>query len=332
MKNYPLQGILLCLFAALSWGAMFPIMDTALQIMNPFMFTAVRYTLAAILLMGLLYWQEGLSAFQLEGRGTIVWVLGSLGFAGFGFLVFLGQKLAGDSGAVSASVVMALMPLLSVVINWMFRGIKPIKNSMWFILLSFAGVICVVTKGDLASLLALKEHVLADILLLSGALCWVVYTVGAYACPGWSSLRYTTLTTLLGVPTILGVNLLLMFIGDNPIPTADTLLSVAPEMTYMVVVTAVLGVLAWNSGNKQLTPINGVLFINVVPITAFVITGLRGYTFSAAEIIGAAITIMALVLNNINQRTAGALQKTRPSVTRTPCIVDAACGSRTKSN
>src|SRR5262245_13950065 len=165
MSNRYVLGIFFCLVAVLSWGGMFPVMGSALTVVNPFLFTAIRYTSAAALFLGLLYYVEGGKAFRLEKRAFTLWLLGSLGFAGFGFFVFLGQKMAGRSGAVSASVMMALMPLLSVLITWLCRGVKPLKYSLVFVLMSFVGVLCVVTRGDFGSLLLLGENVLADLLM-----------------------------------------------------------------------------------------------------------------------------------------------------------------------
>src|SRR5436190_1841468 len=112
-------GILLCAFAAVSWGAMFPIMGSALAEVNPYAFTAIRYSIVAILFVLMLVSREGCGALRLEGRCVRVWMLGTLGFAAFGSLVFKGQSMAGQSGAVIASVMMALMPMLSVLFNWL---------------------------------------------------------------------------------------------------------------------------------------------------------------------------------------------------------------------
>jgi drug/metabolite transporter (DMT)-like permease len=299
-------GIICCLTAVLSWGGMFPIMGSALTVVNPFLFTAVRYTAAAALFLGCLFFAEGRQAFRLDGRGAALWLLGSLGFAGFGFFVFLGQQMAGKSGAVSASVMMALMPLLSVLINWLFRGIRPLRYSLGFVLMSFVGVLFVVTRGDFGSLLLLRENVLADVLMLLGALCWVVYTIGAAAVPGWSPLRYTALTTALGVSTVWAVNVALGLLGHNRVPDLGALVSIWPQFAYMIGIAGFVGVLSWNSGNRILTPINGVLFMDVVPLTTIAIAALQGYLFSRAELFGAGLTIVALVLNNVYQRAAGA--------------------------
>jgi len=35
------------------------------------------------------------------------------------------------------------------------------------------------------------------------------------------------------------------------------------------VISGVLALFSWNAGNRALTPINGILFINLVPVTTF---------------------------------------------------------------
>ncbi|MBQ3410230.1 MAG: EamA family transporter, partial [Bacillus sp. (in: Bacteria)] len=42
-----LLGSLLCLLAVTAWGLMFPVMANALQFIDPFFFTTIRYGSAA---------------------------------------------------------------------------------------------------------------------------------------------------------------------------------------------------------------------------------------------------------------------------------------------
>ncbi len=90
--------------------------------------------------------------------------------------------------------------------------------------------------------------------------------------------------------------------GYLELPTVETLSAIRWEMGYMIVISGVLALFSWNAGNRALTPINGILFINVVPVTTFLISILSGYSMSQLELIGAGITIGALVSNNLHQR------------------------------
>jgi drug/metabolite transporter (DMT)-like permease len=71
------------------------------------------------------------------------------------------------------------------------------------------------------------------------------------------------------------------------------------EIAYLVGPAAVFAVFSWNVGIKYLGAVNGVLFINLVPITAFAIGLAQGRSFTGIEVTGAALTVAALVASNL---------------------------------
>jgi drug/metabolite transporter (DMT)-like permease len=254
---------------------------------------------------------EGRAGFTLKGeRRWLLWLLGSVGFVGFGFFVFLGQKLAGKSGALVASIMMATMPMLGVLVNWVVRKVIPPGYSFLFILLSFFGVVTVITKGDYASIFAHPQYYSANLLIVMGALCWVIYTVGASFFPHWSSYKYTAMTTMYGLTSVFTLNAIFFLVGFTPVPSASDFAFVVPHVAYMALVAGVIGVLSWNLGNKILTPLNGVLFMDVVPITAFLVSSMEGVEPTGSQVIGAGITGAALILNNLYLRHRAASRAT----------------------
>jgi|WetSurMetagenome_2_1015567.scaffolds.fasta_scaffold09228_3 drug/metabolite transporter (DMT)-like permease len=301
-SNY-LKGVFYCLIATISWGTMFPVMTYALAIIDPFTFTAMRYTIAGIAFLLLLHTKEGTPAFNLKGeRLGLAWLFGTVGFAGFGFLVFFGQQLAGPTGALTASIMMATMPLLGMLATWALWGVKPPLFSFIFISLSFFGVVLVITKGDIIGALSQSQNYVANIPLILGALCWVLYTVGGTYFPKWSPYRYTAITTALGLISVYVIVAVLLLSSAIPLPSISTVVSVFPHLLYMSLIAGFVGVLSWNIGNKIITPLNGVLFMDVVPITAFVVSALTGVVATNIQIAGAICTATALILNNIFQR------------------------------
>ncbi|WP_064012747.1 DMT family transporter [Salmonella enterica] len=302
MNSY-LKGLLCCLLATVSWGGMFPVMTHALTYIDPFNFTTFRYGIAGIAFALLLLFREGQSSFRLKGeRWGLAWLFGTLGFAGFGFLVFLGQSLAGPGGALTASIMMATMPMLGLLTIWALKKVRPHASTMSFILLSFSGVVLVITNGDVFAVLNSPISLAANLLLIAGALCWVLYTIGGSYFPGWSPLRYTTMTTLLGMISVVLIDLFLVGSGAISVPSAASIITIVPHLLYMALVAGLVAVLCWNVGNRIITPTNGVLFMDVVPITAFIVSALNGVVPTNMQITGAVITAMALVLNNLNQR------------------------------
>ncbi|WLE60922.1 DMT family transporter [Burkholderia plantarii] len=293
------RGVLFCLAATFSFGIMFPVMTDALLHIDPFTFTTLRYLIAGTAFLILLVAREGLGTLRLKGeRIGLAWFLGSIGFAGFGFFVFLGQQLAGRDGALTASIMMATQPMIGLLLNSAVRRIRPPLYSFLFILMSFCGVALVVTKGDIVGLLNEPQHYAANALIVLGAACWVVYTFSSMYFPTWSAFKYTTVTTWLGLSTIVVVNLVLFATHTIAVPQLSELGAIGPHLLYMGLVAGFGGILCWNLGNKILTPLNGVLFMDVVPITTFIVSSIEGVIPTHVQIAGACMTGTALILNN----------------------------------
>lgn len=301
-KDY-MKGMALCLIAAVAWGASFPVMGKALLLIDPFNFTALRYGAAALLMLAILFFKEGGAAFRLRGeRYVLAWFLGSCGFCGYGFFIFHGQQLAGESGALSASAMIATTPMLTLLLNWAVRGARPSAVSFGCIGLSFLGVLLVVSGGELGSLLRPGITASSAAFLLLGAVSWALYTLGASFFPGWSGYRYTALTTALGLSTVLLAVCVMQALGYIARPTLSALPPLLPYLAYMVLIAGVLAVLCWNLGNKIITPTNGVLFLDAVPVTAFEVEALAGTPIALGQLLGAICTAAALVANNLYQR------------------------------
>jgi drug/metabolite transporter (DMT)-like permease len=297
------KGILCCLIATLSFGIMFPVMTSALTRIDPFTFTSLRYLTAGVAFLVLLISREGRAGLRLKGEPVfLAWFLGSIGFAGFGFFVFLGQQIAGRDGALTASIMMATQPMLGLLVNSIARRILPPLYSFLFILMSFCGVTLVVTNGNIGGLLNEPQSYSANALIVLGALCWVIYTFSASFFTRWSALKYTTITTWLGLVSIVTINVILFARHVIAVPSTSDLLAIAPHLLYMGPVAGFVGILCWNLGNRILTPLNGVLFMDVVPITTFLVSALEGIVPTDMQIIGACMTGAALILNNMYLR------------------------------
>ncbi len=126
--------------------------------------------------------------------------------------------------------------------------------------------------------------------------------LGATQFSDFSPLRYTTLTAALGWLSIAAATAVALGFGLASSPSAHQLWSVTPQIAYLAVPGAVVAVLAWNAAIGLLGPQNAVLFGNLIPVTTFAIEIVRGYRPGAVELAGAALTISALVANNLLER------------------------------
>ena len=76
-------GVFFATTTAVVWGGQFVVGKSALQTIDAFPLSTVRYALAAVLWLLVLVVLEGRGALRLDGRGWRLFWLGSLGFAGF---------------------------------------------------------------------------------------------------------------------------------------------------------------------------------------------------------------------------------------------------------
>lgn len=299
MKNNIWLGALLCFIAAVSWGAMFPVADSAFKYIDPFYFALFRYGSVTLILVVLLLWKEGKQAFRFEGRGLHLWFFGTMAFTVYNIFIFWGQNKLGEPGVMVASIMESLMPMISIVIVWILFRNRPHLFTLLCVLVSFIGALLVITKGDLTGFLGATNHVAPTLLILIAVIGWVVYTMGGSEFKGWSALRYSTLSCLLGTITTAVVVGGITLSGNLSVPTGENIQAVTPHLAFMIIFPGVIALLGWNIGVGILTPLNGLMFINFVPITTLVVSAFQGAHLTMFDILGTLLIIISLVSNNI---------------------------------
>jgi drug/metabolite transporter (DMT)-like permease len=300
-SNRMLAGAGMLVFTTLVWGAMFSVAKGTLHAIDAFWLTTWRYVPASLTMLALLAIVEGRGALAPDGAARRLWLFGSLGFAGFSMLGYLGLA---RSRPEHAAIIVALMPLFTTLANWLVRGTKPSRATLVATLVALAGTVLVITRGRLHGVI--DGTLSADALVLAGMLCWIGYTMGAATMPRFSTLRYTALSMALGATTIVGVTAVATLAGIADPPALSTVAGHGVEVVYLSLVAGVLAVFAWNAGVAALGAPNGVLFINLVPITAFAIGIAQGHRFGPSEIAGALLVIGALVASNVAARAPAA--------------------------
>jgi drug/metabolite transporter (DMT)-like permease len=194
---------------------------------------------------------------------------------------------------------MALQPLIAAMILWARTGHRPAARSFAALALAIAGVVLLVTDGDLSKLAA-HAAVVPTLMMIAGGTCWVLYSMGAARYPGWSPLRYTALSASGGVLVMLVLWIPAAAMGLVRIPAAATTwISLMPSLAYLTMLAAVVAVLCWNRGIRTLGPQNGMLFINLAPLTALVVGVASGQAFGRFELIGAVLVLASLVANQL---------------------------------
>ena len=284
-------------FTAVVWGAMFAVAKSALASIDAYWLSTLRYAPASLAMLAILWLVEGRKALSFDGAVLSLWFRGTLGFAGFSILGYLGLA---RSRPEHAAIIVALLPLIGAMIGWLAYGRRPSRAVVFAMAIAFAGVVLVVTKGHWHAVLG--GGLFADALVLAGVVCWIGYTMGAQSFPQFSTVRYTAISMALGTVSIVAVTLVATLAGAAHLPAMAAVGSAGFDIAYLSLAAGVLAVLAWNGGIAALGTANGFLFINLVPIVAFAIGIAQGQRFGRAELAGALLVIGALVASNLASR------------------------------
>src|SRR3954452_23012883 len=252
-----LNRFLPSLTAALAFGTMFPVAASALHHVDAFHLTAIRYGVATLAFLAILWAVEGRAALRLPSRrhALELWGLGSLGFAGFNLLAYLGL---GSSTPQHASVFVALMPVLTVFGLAAITRSRPRPAIVGFAALALVGAALVVSGGDPASL-ATGGLSGGDILFFLGVASFAGYTLGARRFPDFSPLRYTALSAAGGTETMLALTEVGTLAGGEHATSLADLGPIWWKFGYVVVVGAVIAFLAFNDAVPPLGAANASL-------------------------------------------------------------------------
>ena len=279
-------------FATVAWGGLFHAGKVALNNLDPFWFTLLRYTGATMLLAAILRTQGAVRWALLRQHWVRLGSLGLMGYGMFGILVFVGLAHSVPS---HGAVIMATMPVTTLFIRWVFDRQRPQWWAWFAAALAIAGVSLVsgVWDGDKGFS---NSTLPGDLVAFAGTVGWIIYTRGQASLAQLSVIEYTTFTAILALPALLVIAILATVAGHAHVPAAGNLVAAAPSLIYIVVIATVLAALAFNKGVRTLGGTHGIVFINLVPVSALLISIANGAHINSGELAGTALVIIALML------------------------------------
>jgi drug/metabolite transporter (DMT)-like permease len=285
----------------LIWGAFLPVSKIALAVIDPYWLTLLRYGVAALCFLAALAWIEGRHALSFDGQARTAWAYGSAGFAGVSLFVYEGLRLTRPE---HGAMILALGPVNIVLWQWLRTRHRPHPATLACIAVALVGEALVVSRGEFARLYS-GGSALGNGLIYVSSWCWIAFTLGAQQFQGWSPVRYTALTAVLGWLTILLAAALATGSGHSQPPQAEGIRAMLWALLFIVFVVSFGAVLLWNMAVAKLGPLNASLFANFAPVVTFLITVWQGHALLPVEFIGAALVVGALVANNlVNRRIA----------------------------
>jgi len=186
-------------------------------------------------------------------------LLGCLGAVAFNTLVYVGlQYTAATNGVLFNSV----SPVLIILLSWAVARERISKLQGCGVLLSLAGVVAIVARGDAASLAAFQFN-LGDLWLITAMLLWAIYTIVLRRRPlELSATGFLAAMLLLSLPFLLPFYLGEFFSRGGFALTQATVAALAYYSTF----PSIVAYLFWNRGVAQVGPNKAGLFVHLMPL------------------------------------------------------------------
>ena len=280
---------------ALFWGANFVLAGPVLADMPPLWAAAVRFLLAAALMLAVAG-GRGENLFGLLKRHAAVYLmLGTVGIAAFNLLFFSAlQTTSANNGAL----IMAINPLLTTLLAAAFLGERASVRHLLALPVALGGVAVVISHGELGRLASLTFSQ-GDLLMLAATSSWAAYNVLARRyMPQGSPIAHTSWIMAAGALVLLAFALG----SDSHIHALGVKAGMA--MAFMVGAGTVLAYLFWGLGIAQLGAGRTAIFLNLVPVFAMLTGGVLGSVPSGAQMIGGLLVLAGVAISMVPRRLA----------------------------
>lgn len=275
------------------WGANFVLAGPILADLPPLWAAAVRFLLGAALMIAIAGVRRDDLLGLLRRHAAVYLLLGTTGITAFNLLFFFALQ---TSSANSASLIMAINPLLTALLAAVFLGEKPTSRHWLALPVALLGVLVVISHGDIGNLTSLRfAH--GDLLMLAATLSWALYNILTRRyMPQGSAIANTSWIMAVGAAL-----LLMSALGSHShIHTLDTKASIA--MAVMVVGGTVLAYLFWGIGIARLGAARTAIFLNLVPVFAMLISAGIGMPPTTAQLVGGLLVLGGVTISMLPPR------------------------------
>ncbi|RXU64892.1 EamA family transporter [Pseudomonas protegens] len=214
-------------------------------------------------------------------------ILGILGMAVYQSLAYFAASL---TSATNMGIILSLMPLMSLAMAIAALGQRLTAGALVGAVLSFAGVLLVVSSGSLAALLQHGVN-LGDAMMLVATLAYAIYST---LLKKWQ-LRLPPLVLLYLQVLVAVVVLLPLFLAS---PKVGPTLQNIPLVLYACLLASMLAPLAWMQAVVRLGPSRTTLFFNLLPlITALIAAVVLHERLAWFHLVGGVLTLAGVVLS-----------------------------------
>ncbi|THF63498.1 DMT family transporter [Pseudothauera rhizosphaerae] len=259
MKRLSANPYLLLTLTALFWSGNMVVGRGLREAVPPISLAFWRWAIALVLVLpfALPKLREQWPTLRRHWRPMVV--LGLLGVGGFNTLAYIALQY---TTATNATLLNSCIPIATIALAFVLLGKRLTVLEAVGVLVSLAGVMAIVGRGDVHTLLAFSLNT-GDLWMLGAVLVWGLYTVGLQWRPqGLDPMVMLFAFTVVGLAALVPVYGWEMASGRSTELNAASLLGIL----YVAIFPGFLGYVFYNAGVAAVGPSRGSLFIHLMPV------------------------------------------------------------------
>lgn len=276
------------LIVVVIWAGNLSFIKAALSGIGPLPFTAVRFGLATVLLVGLVRLREGALRYPSGLGWRLIW-LGVVGNTLYQYCFTVGLY---KTTAANSAMLMGTTPAIIALVGGLLGLERLTRNVIFGVVLAFAGIVVVMSQQGAS---VSSKTLPGDLLTLLAILCWTAYVLGMRTLgTQMSSLSATAFTLITGTPGLILLGLPeAMHVAWTQLPSR-----VWFGLLYSSLLALVVAYVLYNSNIKRIGGVRTAIYSCAIPplatLLAWPLLGERPHWWHA---VGGALIVSGVLLS-----------------------------------
>ncbi|MGD7044428.1 DMT family transporter [Jeotgalibacillus proteolyticus] len=282
--------LFLCM-APLFWAGNYVFGEYVVHETTPLTMTFIRWSIALVILIPLAQWIEKPKWSAVLKEWKFLMLMAGLGIIGYNFLLYEALRW---TSPVNASLVNSISPVLIALLSALLMRERLTRQTVLGLLISFSGVLLVLSKGSLFQLITIQFNI-GDLIMLSAVLLWSLYSILGRVKAGIPPIASLTVSAAIGLILITPA---VVYIGlPETLSTQGKL-----GLLYMGLFPSVGAFVFWNISLRH-TNASGVgIYLYLIPVFTAIISLILGETITWVQIAGGILVFIGVYLNTKVQR------------------------------
>jgi drug/metabolite transporter (DMT)-like permease len=272
---------LLLVLTTLFWSGNFVLGRAVHTVFTPFTLSFWRWAVALAILLPFVALSLREQGSLVRRHGPILLLLSILGVVNFNTFVYIGLQ---STTATNALIMLSITPVLIVALSFLLLRQTVTGWQALGILISLAGVLVIIGRGDAGTLLARRFNP-GDLWVLAAVASWALYSV----CLRWRPAELKPLN-FQATTMLIGMAILTPLYGWDLAHDRTVTVNVATvgSILYLALFPSILAYIFWNRAVAELGANRTGQFLHLMPVFGAVLSmiflGERLYGFHAAGV------------------------------------------------